>query len=298
MEYQSTIGSAVSFSGNGLHSGKPVTMTLLPAPENHGIVFQRIDLPDKTVIHACVHNVCDTSHSTTLTENGAVVRTIEHLMAALAGLAIDNVLIEIDSEETPILDGSSKIYVDFIQKVGIQKQAVERQYYVFDKEIVYKKEKSDSFIMATPALDFKIEIDVDYQTAVLGKQSTQLLDIKYFCKEFYDARTFVFLHELQFLIQHNLVRGGDVDNAVVFVAHKPEQAVLDQLALFFNKKDIDINENGTLNHNSLKYENEPARHKLLDLLGDLYLLGKPIKGHIKAFKPGHFINTEFVKLFG
>jgi len=296
MEYQSTIEREVSITGKGLHSGKEVTLVLKSAPENHGIVFQRVDIPDKPVVEARIDKVCETSHSTTIGNGTVMVRTVEHLMAALAAFSIDNLLIEIDAEETPILEGSAKRYVELLQKAGKIQQKAEREYIIIEREVQFLKNESGISITAYPCDHFEVEVHVDYGTEVLSKQSARITDLQQFYPEIYDSRTFVFLHELQFLIANNLVKGGDLDNAVVFVAQKPEQQVLDQLAIFFNKQDIDITENGTLNHNPLKYPNEPARHKLLDLIGDLYLLGKPVKGRIVAIKPGHFANTEFGKM--
>ena len=296
MEYQSTIEREVSISGKGLHSGKEVTMVLKPAPENQGIVFQRVDIPDKPIVEALIDRVCETMYSTAIGNGTVIVRTIEHLMATLAAFSIDNLLIEIDAEETPILDGSAKLYVELLQKAGKMQQKAEREYIVIEQEIQFLKKDSGISITAYPCNHFEAEAHIDYGTEALSKQSASLTNLQQFYPEIYDSKTFVFLHELQFLIAHNLVKGGSFDNAIVFVAQKPEQQVLDHLAKFFNKQDIDITENGILNHSSLKYPNEPVRHKLLDLIGDLYLLGKPIKGRIVAVKPGHFSNTEFVKM--
>lgn len=296
MRHQSTIVNSVSLSGRGLHSGSNVEITFHPAPENSGVIFQRIDLPGKPLVRAIIDNVYDTSRGTSIQENGAEVKTVEHLMAALAGLSIDNVLVEINAEETPILDGSAKLYIDVLQKAGIQKQDAEREYITVDKEIRFKKKDLGIELVIKPANSLKMTVNVDYATKVLGAQSATLESMCEFVPNFYEARTFVFLHELQYLIAMNLVKGGDVDNAVVFVENKPEQKILDSLAQFFNKENLDITEQGTLDHNPLRYDNEPARHKLLDLIGDLYLLGKPIKGEIIATKPGHFANTEFAKL--
>lgn len=296
MIYQSTILKSASISGRGLHSGKEVTLTFKPAPENHGIAFQRIDLPAKPIVKALVTNVYDTSRGTSIKEGEAEMKTVEHVMAALAGLAIDNILIEVDGEEAPIMDGSAKPYIQLLSEVGIKKQNAFREYITVNKEIIYEIKEKGILLKITPADDFRMTVNVDYETDVLGKQIAEVKEMDDFLTGIFDARTFVFLHELQFLIAHNLVKGGDVDNAVVFVDKKPSREVLDQLALFFNKEEMDITENGTLNHNPLRYPNEPARHKLLDLIGDLYLLGKPLKGHVIAYKPGHFANTEFGKL--
>ncbi|MDR2978871.1 MAG: UDP-3-O-acyl-N-acetylglucosamine deacetylase [Bacteroidales bacterium] len=293
---QSTIGGPVSVSGKGLHSGREVHVHFKPAPENHGIVFQRVDLEDKPLIHADVSNVYDTSRGTSLMENGAKVKTVEHLMAALAGLSIDNVLVEVDAAEIPILDGSAKIFVELLTKAGVKEQSQPREYIVIENEIHFKRNGSGTELIIRPADRFKVNVKVDYGTKVLADQQMSIDDMQDFIPHIYDSRTFVFLHELQFLIQHNLAKGGDVDNAIVFVDKKPEPEVLQQLAIFFNKKNMEVMEDGVLNHNPLHHENEPARHKLLDLIGDLYLLGKPIKGEITAIRPGHFANTEFAKL--
>lgn len=296
MNNQATISQPISLSGKGLHTGKNVTITFIPAPENHGIIFKRVDLPQQPTVKALIENVFDTSRGTSIKENGAEVRTIEHLMAALAGMQIDNLLIEIDAEETPILDGSSRLYVEALHKVERVEQNAEREYYTVQNPTTFAMAENGVEIKIVPADDFQVFVDVDYGTKILAEQKAQLTNIKQFTSDFYNCRTFVFLHELEFLIQHNLVRGGDVDNAIVFVAQKPSPDVMQKLADFFHKTDLQVTENGILNNIELRHENEPARHKLLDIIGDLYLLGKPIRGHVFATKPGHFANTELVKL--
>lgn len=290
-----TISSSVSLSGRGLHTGKNVTVTFNPAPEHTGIMFRRIDLPGQPMVHAIATNVFDTSRGTSLKENNAEVRTVEHLMAALAGLQIDNVIVDIDAEETPILDGSARYYVEALQKAGIVEQQQEREYFVVTKPYSFSLPEKQIEIRVEPYDGFDIKVDVDYGTAVLATQTAELKDITSFYPEIYNCRTFVFLHELQFLIANNLVKGGDVDNAIVFVAQMPEQKVLDQLSAFFNRKNLKVTENGVLDNVELHHSNEPARHKLLDLVGDLYLLGKPLKGKVYASHPGHFANTELAK---
>ena len=292
---QSTISHAVSLSGKGLHTGKYVTVTFQPAPENHGIIFQRVDLPEKPLIHAIGSNVSDTSRGTSICENNVEVKTIEHLMAALAGAQIDNILVQIEGEETPILDGSSRLYIEALQQAQRIEQNVEREYFVVNKTVTYSQPDNGIEIRIEPADDFQLFVHVDYGTTILKEQEAQLTNIAQFVPEIYNCRTFVFLHELYFLIQNNLVRGGDVDNAIVFVAQIPTPEIIQQLSIFFNKSDLKVTENGILNNVELHYENEPARHKLLDLVGDLYLLGKPLKGHVFANRPGHFANTELVK---
>lgn len=290
-----TISSSVSLSGRGLHTGKNVTVTFNPAPEHTGIMFRRVDLPGQPMVHAIATNVFDTSRGTSLKENNAEVRTVEHLMAALAGLQIDNVIVDIDAEETPILDGSARYYVEALQKAGIVEQQQEREYFVVTKPYSFSLPEKQIEIRVEPYDGFDIKVDVDYGTAVLATQTAELKDITNFYPEIYNCRTFVFLHELQFLIANNLVKGGDVDNAIVFVAQMPEQKVLDQLSAFFKRKNLKVTENGVLDNVELHHPNEPARHKLLDLVGDLYLLGKPLKGRVYASHPGHFANTELAK---
>ena len=290
-----TISTSVSLSGKGLHTGKQVNVTFNPAPEHTGVVFRRVDLPGQPIVHAIATNVFDTSRGTSLKENNAEVRTVEHLMAALAGLQIDNVIVDIDAEETPILDGSSRFYVEALQKAGVVEQKQKREYFVVTEPMTFSIPEKQIELRAEPFDGFELKVDVDYGTAVLATQTAELNDINNFYPDIYNCRTFVFLHELQFLIANNLVKGGDVDNAIVFVAQMPEQKVLDQLSAFFNRKNLKVTENGVLDNVELHHPNEPARHKLLDLVGDLYLLGKPLKGRVYASHPGHFANTEFAK---
>lgn len=290
-----TISTSVSLSGKGLHTGKQVNVTFNPAPEHTGVVFRRVDLPGQPIVHAIATNVFDTSRGTSLKENNAEVRTVEHLMAALAGLQIDNVIVDIDAEETPILDGSARFYVEALQKAGVVEQKQEREYFVVTEPMTFSIPEKQIELRAEPFDGFELKVDVDYGTAVLATQTAELNDINNFYPDIYNCRTFVFLHELQFLIANNLVKGGDVDNAIVFVAQMPEQKVLDQLSAFFNRKNLKVTENGVLDNVELHHPNEPARHKLLDLVGDLYLLGKPLKGRVYASHPGHFANTEFAK---
>ncbi|MBR4537116.1 MAG: UDP-3-O-[Bacteroidales bacterium] len=290
-----TITSPISLSGRGLHTGKNVTVTFNPAPEHTGILFRRVDLPGQPLVRAIATNVFDTSRGTSLKENNAEVRTVEHLMAALAGLQIDNVIVDINAEETPILDGSARYYVESLQKAGVVEQQQEREYFVVMKPYVFSLPEKQIEIRVEPYDGFELKVDVDYGTAVLATQTAELKDIANFYPDIYNCRTFVFLHELQFLIANNLVKGGDVDNAIVFVAQMPDQKVLDQLSAFFNRKNLKVTENGVLDNVELHHPNEPARHKLLDLVGDLYLLGKPLKGRVYASHPGHFANTELAK---
>jgi UDP-3-O-[3-hydroxymyristoyl] N-acetylglucosamine deacetylase/3-hydroxyacyl-[acyl-carrier-protein] dehydratase len=293
---QTTIASEVTISGKGLHTGCAVSITFQPAPANHGIVFQRIDLNEKPIVKAHILNVADTSRSTNLQENGINVKTVEHLLAALAGIGIDNLLIRIDAEEVPIMDGSAECFISLIKQTGIKEQNEPREYISVDEVVKFEKPDVGIELILVPAEKFSMSVMVDYGTSVLASQYASIKKMEEFVDNIASCRTFVFLHELHYLIKNNLVRGGELDNAIVFVDKKPDPEILEEIGGFFNKKDIQINENGTLNNIKLRRLNEPACHKLLDLLGDLYLLGKPIKGEIIARKPGHFANTEFVKL--
>ena len=295
-EKQRTIKKSVTISGAGLHTGKNVTLTIYPAPINHGIKFCRVDLDGAPLISVDVNNVFDTSRGTSIRQNDAEVRTIEHCVAALSGLQIDNVLINIDCEETPILDGSARFYVEALEKVGFEEQDAPRKYFEITKNITFVNAEKKVEIIAIPADDFRVSVMVDYDSDVLTNQHASLYHIDDFAGEFSKCRTFVFLHELEVLIQNNLVKGGDVNNAIVFVDRMVSKPELEKLATFFNRHDIEVKEQGILNNVDLYYNNEPARHKLLDLIGDLSTVGMPIKGHIIAIRPGHQSNIEFAKL--
>ncbi len=295
MQYQTTVASSISVSGKGLHTGQHVTVTFEPAPVDYGIQFVRVDLPGEPVIKASPQNVFDTSRGTSIQEGGAQVHTIEHLMASLVGLGVDNVRVLTQGPETPILDGSARVYVEMLREAGIKFLAAPRRIGRVSKEIKLTIPENSIELIVRPADHFKMTVHVDYGTKVLAAQEAVLNNIEDFYPEVYNCRTFVFLNELQYLIQHNLVKGGDVDNAIVFVDQIPEKQVLKQLSLFFNKPNIEVTPHHVLNNISLRFENEPARHKLLDLLGDLYLIGVPLQAEIIANRPGHFANTTFAK---
>ncbi len=292
---QTTIAQDVTFKGQGLHSGNVVTITCKPAGDNHGIIFQRIDLEGKPLIPALVQYVADTSRSTSIAHNGATVQTIEHLMAALVGCGIDNALIEIDATELPILDGSASYYIREFLKVGVTTLQAARKALSFDKPYTYEIPEKGIVIDYKPSSLTKITVNVDYNSEVLRPQAATLNHYEDFPTEVGCARTFVFLHELTMLMKYGLVKGGDVDNAIVFVDTMPTDEELRELATFFNKEHIEVTQQGILSNVTLHFDNEPARHKLLDLIGDLYLLGAPVRGEITASRPGHFANTEFVK---
>ncbi|MCK9451942.1 MAG: bifunctional UDP-3-O-[3-hydroxymyristoyl] N-acetylglucosamine deacetylase/3-hydroxyacyl-ACP dehydratase [Bacteroidales bacterium] len=293
---QCTIKSVVSVSGTGLHTGQHGTISFHPAPVNHGIKIRRIDLEGKPVIDAVVANVVDTARGTTLQQNGARVYTIEHVLAACTGLGVDNLMVELDMDEIPIRDGSSHFFVEALEKAGIQVQNAAREYIVIKKPIHYSNKEKGFELSITPCDTFKVDVTIDYGTEVLGVQYAELHDIRKFKDEIAPCRTFVFLHELEYLLKNKLIKGGDLSNAIVFVNRKVSQEELDRLADLFKKPKVKVKDEGILNNLDLHFENEPARHKLLDVIGDLSLLGKRIKGHVKAFRPGHYANTEFAKL--
>lgn len=295
-EKQHTLKKEITVSGTGLHTGLTANLTFKPAPENFGIKFQRTDLDGSPIIHANVDNVVDTARGTTLEENGARIYTTEHVLAALTGLGIDNVLIEMDKDETPIMDGSSSYFVKALLEAGIQEQKANREYIVIDSEVIYKDLKNKIAIRAIPDDHYTIDVTINYETRVLGEQKAQLNHIREFKDDFSICRTFVFLHELEFLLNNNLIKGGDLSNAIVFVNRMVSQEELDRLSELFNKPKVLVKKEGILNNLELHFENEPARHKLLDVIGDLALLGKPIKGKIIATRPGHYSNVEFAKL--
>lgn len=296
MEYQHTIKNEISISGVGLHSGNEVTLTFKPAPANHGISFKRIDLEDKPTIKASASYVTETRRSTTLSKNGIKIQTTEHVLAACAGLKIDNTLIEINAEEPPILDGSSIEFIKCLKKAIPHKQNALRKYFKIKEEINFEDPKTGVKIKALPSEEFSVCVNIDYKSKVLGNKSAELKNINQFESEFADARTFCFLHELEFLFQNGLIKGGDLNNAIVYVEREVNQEELKRLAILFNKESLKISKNGYLNNLTLKYPNEAARHKLLDIIGDLMLIGMPIKGKIIAHKPGHLANTTFAKI--
>lgn len=295
IEKQRTLKRPVTLEGKGLHSGIDVKITFKPAPANHGYKFCRTDLPDKPVIRAMPENVVDTSRGTTLEENGIKVATIEHVLAAFFGKQVDNALIEIKGPEAPIMGGSSYKFVEAIKKAGIVEQDVERDYFVVKERIIYSNEETGVDMIIYPDDHLSINVLIDYNSKVLGNQYAILDRISNFEKEISMCRTFVFFHELEGLAKMNLIKGGDLDNAIVILDRKVKQSEIDRIADLFNKPHIQANSEGILNNIDLHFSNEPARHKLLDIIGDLALIGKPVKGRIVATRPGHFANTELAK---
>ncbi len=292
---QKTLKGAVTLSGVGLHTGKEVTMTMKPANPGFGFRFQRIDLPEKPVVKADADYVVDTSRGTTIDFNGARVSTIEHTLAALVGMGVDNVLIELNGPEVPIMDGSSQEFINAIESVGVLEQDAKRIVYSIDQNISYYDPVKNVEMLAVPSNDYQITTLIDFNSPVLGTQHATLKHIGEFREEIAPCRTFCFLHELEYLLDHNLIKGGDVSNAIVVVDKVVSEEELARLAKVFNKSKIEVKSEGILNNIQLHFPNEQARHKLLDVVGDLALIGYPINAHIIANRPGHATNVEFAK---
>ena len=292
---QQTIQNEISLSGVGLHTGITVKMTFKPAPENHGFAFMRVDLEGQPIIAAKAEYVVNTQRGTNLEKNGVQIQTSEHVLAAAVGLGIDNLLIEIDASEPPIMDGSSKFFVEALEKAGIQEQDASIREYIVKDIISYKDETTGSEIILMPADEYQITTMVDFGTKILGTQNATLSKISDFKEEIADARTFSFLHEIEMLLENDLIKGGDLNNAIVYVDKELSSNTMTKLKKAFNKKDISVKSNGILDNLTLHWANEAARHKLLDVIGDLALAGIRIRGKIIANKPGHQINTQFAK---
>ncbi len=292
---QRTIAKEVSLSGVGLHTGENVTMKFLPAPENHGYAFKRVDLEGSPIIEADANYVVNTQRGTNLEKRGVKIQTSEHVLAALVGLEIDNVLIELDSPEPPIMDGSSKFFVEALEKAGLVEQKAERDVYVVKEVISFKDEATGSEITIIPSDEYQVTTMVDFGTKVLGTQNATLEHLSNFKTEIASARTFSFLHELEMLLENGLIKGGDLNNAIVYVDKEISESTMKKLEKAFNKKKLSIKPNGILDNLTLHYPNEAARHKLLDVIGDLALAGTRIQGKVIANKPGHYVNTQFAK---
>ncbi len=293
-EKQHTLKADVSFEGIGLHTGITSKITFKPAPENHGFVFKRVDLNEQPLIPAKIDYVTELERGTTIAIDDAKVHTVEHSLAALAGLQLDNVLIEIDGPEVPILDGSSIEFINGFKTVGIEEQKANREFYVIDEPVHYHEPSKQIDIAAFPFDGFRLTVMVDYNSNILGIQHATLVQIEDFETEFASSRTFCFFHELEGLLKAGLIKGGDLNNAIVIVDKMPSPEQFDQLAKLFGKNDVQVKE-GYLNNLELRYKNEPARHKLLDMVGDLSLLGNPLKAQILAARPGHAANIAFAK---
>ncbi|WP_417866467.1 bifunctional UDP-3-O-[3-hydroxymyristoyl] N-acetylglucosamine deacetylase/3-hydroxyacyl-ACP dehydratase [Xanthomarina gelatinilytica] len=292
---QKTIKDEVSLNGVGLHTGKNVTLTFKPAPVNTGFAFKRIDLEGTPVIEADANYVTHTQRGTCLEKNGVTIQTSEHVLAALVGLDLDNVIIELNASEPPIMDGSSKYFVEVLEKSGVVEQDAFREEYVVTDVISYTDEESGSEILVMPSNEYQVTTMVDFGTKVLGTQNATLKNISDFKEEIASSRTFSFLHELEMLLEHGLIKGGDLNNAIVYVDKEISPNTIEKLKVAFKKDSIAVKPNGILDNLTLHYPNEAARHKLLDVVGDLALIGVRLRGKVIANKPGHFVNTQFAK---
>lgn len=292
---QRTIKKEVSLKGVGLHTGKEVTLTFKPAPENTGYVFKRVDLEKEPIVEADVNYVVNTQRGTNLEKNGVSIQTSEHVLAACVGLEIDNVIIELNASEPPIMDGSSKYFVEALEEAGVETQNANRDEFIITEVISYKDEKTGSEIIVMPCDTYQVTSMVDFGTKVLGTQNASIQNLSEFKTEIANARTFSFLHEIETLLDHGLIKGGDLNNAIVYVDKELDSETMDKLRKAFNRDTISVKPNGILDNLTLHYPNEAARHKLLDVLGDLALIGTRIRGKVFATKPGHEVNTQFAK---
>lgn len=293
---QKTLKGSFSLCGKGLHTGLNLTVTFNPAPDNHGYKIQRIDLEGQPVIDAVAENVTETTRGTVLSKNGVKVSTVEHGLAALYAAGIDNCLIQVNGPEFPILDGSAKAYVENIERVGIEEQSAVKDYYIIKSKIEYKDETTGSSIIVLPDDNFSVNVLISYDSQILSNQFATLDNMSDFPKEIASSRTFVFVREIEPLLAAGLIKGGDLDNAIVIYERQMSQAQFDKLADVMKVEHHDATKVGYLNNKPLVWPNEPARHKLLDIIGDLALIGKPIKGRIIATRPGHTVNNKFARL--
>ncbi|KRD10661.1 UDP-3-O-[3-hydroxymyristoyl] N-acetylglucosamine deacetylase [Flavobacterium sp. Root901] len=295
MVKQKTIKNEISLTGVGLHTGKEVTMTFKPAPINNGFTFVRVDLQGQPVIEADANYVVNTQRGTNLEKLGVKIQTPEHVLAAVVGCDLDNIIIELNASELPIMDGSSKYFVEAIEKAGIEEQDASRNIYVVKEVISFTDEATGSEILVMPSDEYQVTTMVDFGTKVLGTQNATLKSLSDFKQEIASSRTFSFLHELESLLEHGLIKGGDLNNAIVYVDKEISESTMENLKKAFGKDEISVKPNGVLDNLTLHYPNEAARHKLLDVIGDLSLIGVRIQGKIIANKPGHFVNTQFAK---
>jgi UDP-3-O-[3-hydroxymyristoyl] N-acetylglucosamine deacetylase / 3-hydroxyacyl-[acyl-carrier-protein] dehydratase len=296
MEKQKTIGSICELQGKGLHTGKEVQLRFLPGKPGQGIVFVRTDLKNNNTLQAIADYVTDTSRGTTISNGHVTVRTIEHMLAAITGLGIDNLSIEINCEETPINDGSAKGFIDVLNNAGIIEQDAFKKVYSINQFLEIYDHEKDVHISVEPCDELKISCTIDYKSQIIPPQKVIMNNIGEFATQFAPARTFAFLHEIEPMLQHGLIKGGDLQNAIIFIDHVISAEEQQRLIRYFNMPDIKVLKEGILNNVELKFENEPARHKLVDILGDLTLVGLPFTGHIIAHRPGHKTNTDFAKI--
>ncbi|MBO5692657.1 MAG: UDP-3-O-[3-hydroxymyristoyl] N-acetylglucosamine deacetylase [Tidjanibacter sp.] len=294
MTKQRTLAAPITFSGKGLHTGALVTMTVHPAQEGSGIVFRRTDLKGSPSVAALAHNVCDTSRGTTIKDGKAKVSTIEHIVSALWTMGVDNALIDIDAPEVPIMDGSARAYAAEILRVGTTEQEAPREYFEVTEEFLFEIPKKGVEVRITPAEEYSVDVVVDYNSKVVGRQSSHYDGSVDYPAEIAPCRTFVFLHEIELLLKLGLIKGGSVESAIVVVEKPISDGTKRRICKTFGREDIEV-EKGYLNHLQLRFENEIARHKLLDILGDLALLGRRIKGRVEALRPGHLANTQMAQ---
>lgn len=296
MQKQKTLAASFSLKGKGLHTGLDIEITFNPAPENHGYKIKRTDLEGQPVIDALAENVVATQRGTVLKKNNVQVSTIEHAMAALYAFEIDNCLIEVNAPEFPILDGSARYFAEAFQKVGSVEQNAPRDYYIVKHKIEVKDEESGASLIILPDEKFTVNVLISFDSPVLNNQFASMNDLSEFPSELAASRTFVFVREIEMLLNNNLIKGGDLDNAIVIYDQKLPQESLDKLADMMNVPHLNLKELGYINHEPLVFDNEPARHKLLDVIGDVALIGKPIRGRIIATRPGHKINNQFARM--
>ena len=292
---QKTIGKEITLKGTGLHTGATVNLTIKPAPENHGYAFKRTDLEGQPTVQAIADLVVDCSRGTTLEENGVRIYTTEHVLSALYGMGVDNALIEVDGQEIPIMDGSAKYFAEAIAEATVVDQELERDYFEVKETISYNIPEKGTELVVVPDNNYNVLCNISYDSNILNNQFASLNTLENFKDEIAPCRTFVFLRELEQLLQNNLIKGGDLDNAIVIIDKEVTQEEIDRLAKLFNKPSVEVKPEGVLNNLEPHFPNEPARHKLLDVIGDLSLVGKRIKGRIIATRPGHSANTEFAK---
>lgn len=293
---QNTLAASFSLQGKGLHSGLNIQVTFNPAPENHGYKIKRVDLPDQPVIDAVAENVVNTQRGTVIGKNNVQISTIEHALAALYAMGVDNCLMEVNAPEFPILDGSARYYVEEIQKVGLQEQNAAKDFYIVKHKVEVKDEETGASIMLLPDDHFCVNTLISFDSPVLNNQFATMNNVDEFPTEIAASRTFVFVREIEMLLKNNLIKGGDLDNAIVIYDQKVSQEALDKLADMMQLPHQNIQELGYINHKPLVFDNEPARHKLLDVIGDMALIGKPIKGRVIATRPGHSINAKLARI--
>ncbi|MDE6026977.1 MAG: bifunctional UDP-3-O-[3-hydroxymyristoyl] N-acetylglucosamine deacetylase/3-hydroxyacyl-ACP dehydratase, partial [Muribaculaceae bacterium] len=293
---QLTLNSEFTVSGKGLHSGLEIKATFKPAPENFGYKFKRIDLEGEPMIDALAENVVDTTRGTVLGKNGVVVSTVEHALAALYASGVDNCLIEVNGPELPILDGSAIHYIDSIEAVGLKEQNADKDFYIIKEKIQLKDEETGSTLTVYPDDAFSVECMVEYNSPVLPNQFAVLDDLSEFKSEVASARTFVFVREIQPLLENNLIKGGDLENAIVIYDEKISQEKINEICDIVKVPHLNLDKLGYINPKALVWDNEPARHKLMDIIGDFALIGRPIKGRVVAIRPGHTINNKFTRM--